>query len=212
MEKIYLEDFSGCFYTKSGFINNYCTCSPIKLTFFPGINVLYGDVDQGGGGISYAMSMLGKNKKDILLDQSSKIYIDNKMCTWKDINMLSCYIDTNYHLFQKNITIEKNIIRGLKKSISNNSFQDIKELFDLSSDRCMRSVQQTGNESLRGMSAIGYAYGKLVYCFPWISKKMVKYYGNNLFFLLEILNSLNVFVILPTNYDFSQYRVYRFYD
>ena len=107
MEKIYLEDFSGCFYTKSGFINNYCTCLPIKLTFFPGINVLYGDVDQGGGGISYAMSMMGKNKKDILLDQSSKIYIDDKMCTWKDINMLSCYIDTNYHLFQKNITIEK---------------------------------------------------------------------------------------------------------
>ena len=109
-------------------------------------------------------------------------------------------MDENYPLFNNKRSIEKNVEFALKKSKLNLSSSDIKQLFEISDVYFKLSLGKTGNERLRCMSAIGYAYGKNVFCFPWISKKHMEYYARNIFRLLDILSDQHKFIILPTNY------------
>ena len=47
------------------------------------------------------------------------------------------------------------------------------------------------------MAAIGYAYGKQVYCFPWFSRKLFELLPWQSYFLLDMLEELGVIAIVP---------------
>lgn len=47
------------------------------------------------------------------------------------------------------------------------------------------------------MAAVGYVYGKEIFCFPWLSQNRFDYYHGNITDLLNILEGLKKVVILP---------------
>jgi len=47
------------------------------------------------------------------------------------------------------------------------------------------------------MAAIGYAIGKDIFCFPWMSQNRFESFHSNIVGILPILESLNKIVILP---------------
>ena len=54
-----------------------------------------------------------------------------------------------------------------------------------------------GNERFRCMAAIGYAYDKDIFCFPWLSRMRFDYYHRNLTDVLQILKDRQKIVIFP---------------
>ena len=87
--------------------------------------------------------------------------------------------------------------RGLKRSGLSMRADDVKRLFDLDDMRFERPLRQNGNESYRAMAAIGYSFGREVFCFPWFSAKRSKYFQGHFSFLLEVLAREGKTVIFP---------------
>jgi len=199
MNKISIKNFSGFFDIESKFYRIKCSCEIDSEVFSEGINVINGDIDAYGIGISYAISMI-KYAKYSILSPESEILLDGVSSNFRDICDISCYVDEKYPLFNNKKTVKKNIEIALKKSKLNVSSDYIKRLFELSEERYNRPIIQVGNERLRCLAAIGFAYNKTIFCFPWMSKSIMSYYGENVFKLLDILSSQHKFVILPTNY------------
>lgn len=78
-----------------------------------------------------------------------------------------------FTLFSTGKSVRKLIMQGIKKNKLDCTPDDIKALFELDDQRFERPVKCVGNERFRAMAAIGYAYGKQVYCFPWLSKSVL---------------------------------------
>jgi hypothetical protein len=137
--------------------------------------------------------------KDFVLS-SMEFYINDKKTTIDEILKYSCYIDHKvYPLFSSSKTVKNLIKKGLKKSKLPYSVDEIEELFELTKDRVERPIRQVGNERFRSMGAIGFAFGKEIFCFPWLSDKMFKYYMYNMNFLSDLFGKLNKIAIFPTN-------------
>ena len=48
------------------------------------------------------------------------------------------------------------------------------------------------------MVAIGYAFGKQIVCFPWLSKIRYSYFYNHIKYVVDTLTTLGAIVIVPT--------------
>lgn len=200
LDSITIENFEGYFYCHSYFGSYHLTCDRFSYKFEHGITILYGDIDCGGWGVSCGIS---QKQKDIVLSSEEIIAeMNDTPCDLEKIYTHAWYMDQSFG----RKTVEKLVNQGLKKTNSNISAENIREIFQISSDRFQLPIQQVGNERFRCVAAIGYAFSKSIYCFPWISKKMVEYYGKNLIDVLEILEKLKQIVILPTNYQFKKYE------
>ena len=172
-----------------------------------GINKLESDIDNGAWAVSYYLSMFKYRPKDFMLwDENTKrvtfkdaaITVNDEVMSLKDFSEYSCYLDEKlYPLFSSRKTIRQLVSKGIKKTGLNCSADDIKDMFYLDDERFERPVRQVGNERFRSMAAIGYAFGKQVYCFPWHSRYMAEYYQGHLKFLLPKLAELGMIVIFP---------------
>ena len=188
----------GYVHCKSGFysaqdILSKCSC----YTFLPGINKLIGEIDSGNWAVSYLLSMYGYRPKDFILFEQPIATVNNEPVLLNKLSEYSCYMDNSYPLFSAKSSIKKSIIKGLKQSKSNYSYDDIKNLFGLDGDRIEHSLKGVGNEKFRAMAAIGLAYEKEIFCFPWLSKKQFENYHSNLTELLSILEKLEKIAIVP---------------
>ena len=82
----------------------------------------------------------------------------------------------------KNLLWEKSVatqIRDGLKTVNGQYIQNEQELFErfhLSPDRYNRSLNQLSSEAWRASCAIGLAYGKNIYCFPYISPEYLDQY------------------------------------
>ena len=204
MEKISLRNVSGYFTINTQFYNINCTCDNYSMDLNQGLNVLYGDIDTGGNAISYTLSMAKYAKKNIVLFPESQIIVYEVISDFNTIGDDCCFIDEGYPLFYKKRSVRKNIEIALKKSKLNCSSKDVKDIFEISNERYNYSLNRIGNERLRCLAAIGYAYNKQIYCFPWTSEKMIRYYGKNMTSLLDILLIENKMILLPTNHQFIE--------
>ena len=74
---------------------------------------------------------------------------------------------------------------------------EVRDLFQIDYERFERSITGVGNEKFKVMAAIAYSNNKQIYCFPWLSKIRFEYYHKNLTDLLEILEDLGCFAIVP---------------
>ena len=184
------------FYSAQDFLN-----SDFIYNFSKGINKLCGEIDSGTWAISYLISMYKYRPKDFVLFEPPKITINDNSFNLNDFFEYTCYMDKIYPLFANNSTVEKLIVKGLKHSKSEYSTEEIKRLFKLDNERFKRSLNGTGNEVFKAMAAIGFAYGKEVFCFPWFSNMRFKNYHKNITDLLDVLSNLNKIVILPLGVD-----------
>ena len=170
------------FYTAINFFERYK-----KFTFEQGINVMKGGIDSDIWAVSYLLSMYNKKGENIILTEQSQVKVDDKNISLDELMKYSCYMDPCYPLFNT----KKNVGKLLEQSA------DAKKIFQLSENRCDRAVNQVGNEYFRTMAAIGYAHGKDIFCFPWMSKKRMDYYQKNITYAIDMLAELKKIVILP---------------
>ena len=191
---------NGYVHCKSNFYSAHDTLSiNSQYTFSVGVNRLIGEIDSGNWAISYLLSMYEHRSDDFILFAPPEVYINNQLVSLKELSKYSCYMDRLHPLFSENDSVRKTVMKGLKYSKLNCSCDDVKALFYLDEERFERPISGVGNEIFRAMAAIGFSYGKEVFCFPWLSRKRFEGYHRNLTTLLEILEDLKKVVIVPVS-------------
>ncbi len=203
MNELKIVGFSGYAVCNASFGKHNISFDEKELSFSSGINVLEGSIDSTAWAISYTVSMYGESIEDFVGFDEPEIIFNKEKITLKEIVDKSCYMDRCYSMHSSECPIKDIIEQELVSRNSSMSAGEVCELFGISKDRAEMSVKRVGNEKYRCMAAIGYACEKKIFCFPWTSKKMMLYYGRNMTDVLETLNSLDVIVLLPTEFIFK---------
>ena len=180
------------FYTAQDSLSN-ASC----YSFSQGLNRLVGEIDSGNWAISYLLSMYKHCPDDFILFEQPSAVVNGKCVSIDELTDFSCYMDKSDPLFSAAASIKELVTHGLNHSKLNCSCDDIKNLFHLDGERFERSVNGVGNEIFKAMAAIGFSYGKEVFCFPWLSNQRFESYHENLTSLLQTLESLGKIVVLP---------------
>ena len=195
----------GYVYCKSSFCSAQdCLSNDSCYTFSPGINRLIGEIDSGNWAISYLLSMYKHRPEDFVLFEQPQVAINNKWISLNELSKFSCYMDNLNPLFSTTNSVKDHIVQGLAHSKLNCSYNDIKNLFCIDSERFGRPLQCVGNEIFKAMAAIGFSYKKEIFCFPWLSNRRFKSYHENLTALLQILENLEKTVIIPIGISYPK--------
>ena len=188
----------GFVYCKSSFYSAQDSLSNSShYTFAPGINKLIGEIDSGNWAISYLLSMYKHRSEDFVLFEKPTVTVNDISFSLNDLSELSCYMDKLDPLFSSDDSVKEQIVQGLNHSKLHCSYDDIRNLFHIENDRFERPLCGVGNEFFKALAAIGFSYGKEIFCFPWLSNKRFKNYHANLTVLLQILEKLEKTVIIP---------------
>lgn len=168
-----------------------------QYKFSTGLTFLRGDIDSGNWGISCLLSIPECNQLKDSLHYPLSATVNGTEMPLEKLWPYACYMDEAYPLFSGSKPANKLIERELKKSDIQGSPEEIRDLFHMSPERFSRPIGATGHEKFKAMSAIGYAGGKQVFCFPWFSKRRLYAFGLHMPDLFHILNSLGKMVIVP---------------
>lgn len=189
---------SGYVFCKSRFYSAHDVLNEnVEYVFFTGVNQLVGEIDSGNWGISYLIGMYPYILEKTCLFLPTTALVNDVEFSLEKLAEFSCYMDTEFPLFDKQDTIRNLVQQGVEKSNLPESVDTIRELFQIDSQRFDRPLSGVGNEIFKAMSAIGFSYGKQIYCFPWLSKKRFEGYHRHMTDLICILESLGKVVILP---------------
>lgn len=181
--------------------------------FRPGITVLQGDIDDAGWCINYIISAPLTKKNEFMFNKTAEeslggtpcaFLVDQKSYTLPELKKITFYMDTSsFHGKDARSSIYNLVQMYCRQNLVAESAEEICGLFHLDKQRVTKPICQVGNEVFRSLAAIGYAAGKEIFCFPWISKNMMHYYGKNLLYACNKLGDLGKIVLLPTNYRFN---------
>ncbi len=188
----------GYVYCKSSFYSAQDSLSDHSCySFSRGINKLIGEIDSGNWAVSYLLSMYKHRPEDFVLFEQPIVAVNNKLISLNELSEFSCYMDKIDPLFSADNSVKEHIKQGLDHSKLNCSYDDIKNLFYIDSERFERPLKGVGNEIFKAMAAIGFSYKKEVFCFPWLSNSRFESYHENITGLLQILENLGKTVIIP---------------
>jgi len=168
-----------------------------SFTFSQGINKLSGEIDSGIWAKSYLLSMYNHCPEDFVLFNKPVVLVDRQVFSLEDLSKHSCYMDNSYPLFNSKHSVKQLVENGLICNKSDFSCDDIKRMFCINDDRYERPLSGLGNEIFKAMGAIGVAFNKDIFCFPWLSNRRFEYYHKNITVVLKTLEELNKVVILP---------------
>ena len=197
IKKICFSD-EGCVHCKSNFYTCYDVLqSSMKFEFSTGINILEGEIDSGIFGISYLISMYNDTCAKTFMAPPVAL-VDGVEMPLKELTNKACYLDHIHNpLFSKRISTRKLVEKGLKKSHLPYTANEICAIFRMEDFRFDRPVSATGNEKFKAMAAVGFAFGKEIFCFPWLSKMRFESFNNHLPQLFDVLEHLEKIVIMP---------------
>lgn len=189
----------------SGYINCkssfYTACDTLNdfniYEFTKGVNRLYGEIDSGVWAISYLISMYQYDTKNCNIFSPTMVQVNGLDCTLSHLCEYSCYLDTIYPLFSSKKTIRQLVSHAIAHNSNIESTDIIREIFCIDKERFEQPISGVGNERFKCMAAIGYAYKKEIFCFPWLSTIRYHYYHENLTKVLQILEDLQKTIILP---------------
>ena len=197
---------NGYVFCKSSFFSVIDVIKEKEFQFSSGINKLFGDIDSGIFGISYLIAMYDKiNKKELFC--SDKTIVDGITTPLSALTKISCYIDESYPLFSdkrlfgRKKTVKQRIECGLKKSKLPYTATEVLDIFKVQEHHREVFINQTGTERYKVMLAIGFAYGKEVFCFPWFSKSRYEAFLMHITHTINLLSDLNKIVILPLGFQ-----------
>lgn len=180
------------FYSSSDILGGECI-----YEFSAGKNMLVGEIDSGVWAVSYLMSMFDSCPKDFILSEEPLITVNESVLSLHEFSEYTCYMDESFPLFSGRKTVKDMVEKGIQRSGLRCSPSDIRDLFGIFEDRFTRPLAGVGNEMFKAMAAIGYAYHKQVFCFPWLSRQRFDYYHENLTWVLDKLESLGRTAIVP---------------
>lgn len=189
------DGYVGC---KSGFYTALDVIDGGKIyEFSQGLNFMYGDIDSGNWAVSYLLSMYEEKSRSFILSEPPLVNVNGEDVPLTVFAEECCYMDTLYPLFRTTKSVKSLIEKGIKKSGLHQSAEEVIDIFSLDKERAERPVRAVGNERFRAMAAIGYSYGKQVFCFPWMSNARFQSFHGNISMLLPVLENLGKTVILP---------------
>lgn len=183
---------------QSRFYDIYANIESKKLfEFSSGINILRDKMDSDVCAVSYLLSMYTHNPGDFILYDQPQIILNGDFITLENLSQHSCYMDRSHPLFSSNETIRTMVSREIERNGNQCSLEQVRDIFCLDHQRFERPLRGVGHEIFRSMAAIGYAGGKELFCFPWLSMEVYIHYRRNISGLLEILEEIGKMAIVP---------------
>lgn len=191
----------------------FTCCNTIDCTFYTGLNILYGSIDDGGWSMSSALidhksviSRFDLMEIEFRLDhQSVEIeYINQKTqnlgipCKYKRIFTVPHF------------TVGKAIDQALKESNNGYTVSDILELFGLEKSILTKKIKDTGNLRYRCNAAIGFAAEKVIFSFPWISERQLDLFYHEIISLSDTLKRFEKIILLPCKARFPHLPIVDF--
>lgn len=197
LEKIILDNFSGggkCNLFHYGIVQD---CLPKnKFEFLSGN--FYGIIGEfGTGGAALSCILTGNTQF-----YGGQIYVDDKESSIDYIIRNSWYVglDTNKKKckLRRKKTIRECIESGVRETAQECDAQMIGNLFNVSKERVERNIRYASGERWKASAAIGYAYGKKIFCYPWMNSKDVELLRQQLSETIKILIDCECIIIFPT--------------
>lgn len=160
---------------------------------------IYGIIDEFGNGGWILSEILAGKRKWI----NGRILINGVEISNNKMNEYGCYVGEDSGmknwLTRRSFTVQEQIYYGVKKGISFcNNVDEIKKNFNLSDERFNRQIKYFSGERWKASMAIGYAQGKLVYCFPWMNSRYIKHLEEHIRFCARALLEVGAIIIIPT--------------
>lgn len=161
---------------------------------------IYGVIDEfglGGWALSYVLA--GKCKL-----YQGEVIINNKAIDNNVLQNFACYVGEDGGrrklLGIKSMTVREQILMGIHTNKSFcNSYQQIQSLFGLSNERVDRKIELISGERWKASMAIGYAWGKSIYCFPWLNYKYMRQLEAHIKLCMKPLIEVGAIIIIPTS-------------
>jgi ABC-type oligopeptide transport system ATPase subunit len=196
LEKIVLKNFSAGGLCDLFYLGIPQEClRPSDFEFYAGN--LYGIIAEfGSGGAALSCCLTGNAKF-----YEGKIYIDDREETISSIVKNSWYV--GYDLYGSRTpfrrkTIKEQIKAGIQATHCKLNADTIQNMFCVSNERVGRSIKKVSGERWKASIAIGYAYGKKIYCYPWMNSRDVEHLKEQMKKNIEVLTNNKCIVILPT--------------
>lgn len=210
IKQIEMENVSGGF--DCGLENYGCmrdTLGHFTFKFEPGVYLIEGEGATGGWALSTILS--GKDRTF-----EGKILFNNQEVTYREIVQNSCYVGEDSGLKKRfglvPMTVQEQIRYGISKGLSfNNDIEQIRKMFGISEERFNRSMKYVSGERWRASMAIGYSFGKSIYCFPWINSKFIISREENLKICFDSLRAIDAIIIIPTTNSYVIERITKDY-
>lgn len=158
---------------------------------------LYGVVGEfGNGGAALSCGLTGNTDF-----YEGRIYIDDKEETISNIIKNSWYV--GYDLYGshnpfRRKTIKEQIEAGVRATHCELSAKTIQDIFYVSEERVGRNIKKISGERWKASIAIGYAYGKKIFCYPWMNSRDVEHLKEQMAKNIKILIDNKCVVVLPT--------------
>lgn len=198
LEKIVFKDFSvggACDLFQYGVTQDCLRGHGTVFEMYAGIlNGIVGEFGNGGAVLSYILA----NNTNLY---EGKIYIDDKKETISPIVENSWYIGYDIYGFRKPLkrkTIREQIMDGVRESQCDLNADAIQNMFEVSEAGARKSIQKVGMERWKASTAIGYAYQKKIFCYPWMNSRDVELLREQMTKSIQILIENNCIVVLPT--------------
>lgn len=152
---------------------------------------------EGGWGLSYLLA----GKMPI---EDENVKVDYHIYCKNDYVEEGWYVGEGLNkrgFFSREMTVKNQISKALKCSNINLGTKDIISKFDLRQDRVGYKLNNLSWESWRASIAIGYAYGKKIFCFPWLDTAYLKdlILNTGFIFYINILKENGAVIIIPSS-------------
>ena len=129
---------------------------------------------------------------------SGEILVDGNPITKETLFQRTCFVSEmpNVAGLSEEKTVRETIEVALQTSKQPYSAMGIKELFELSDERFDREISQISGEIRQVSMAVGFAFGKDIFCYPWlISNQISRYLSQK---AIHILREHNKLILIPT--------------
>ncbi len=190
-----LESLCDCSLFNYGTMRDLCNKYSCKLVKGKTYGII-GEFGAGGWALSYTLA--GKEN-----DYDGIIRINGQVVNSQILRKISCYVGEDpipKSLFNNK---KRLIINRLKDGIKlgKSPIDDIEEIiqvFGLSHERLNRIIENISNERWRASMAIGYTWGKKIYCFPWLNTGNLIFLKDYILPCITYLKQKGSIIIIPT--------------
>lgn len=158
---------------------------------------LYGIIAElGHGGAALSCCLTGNTSFF-----EGEIYIDDKKEPLSSIVENSWYVGYDIYGSRnpfKRKSIKEQIKAGVQATHCELDADTIQNMFCVSNPRAGRSIKHVSGERWKAFIAIGFAYGKKIFCYPWMNSEDIEHLKVQMKKNIEVLTNNDCIVVLPT--------------
>ncbi len=209
MEKIMLSnlDVGGkCNLFHHGIVNDFLCNKNFEFS----MGKVYGIIGEFGmGGAALSCGITGNT-----CWYQGEVNIDGIVCDVKKLIESSWYIgndlysDSSSKIWRKSAKIDRNTIKeqidyGIRKYNLELEGEEVRQLFNISSERYERNINYISGERMKASAAIAYAHDKNVYCYPWMNSSDIEHLKEQIRNTINVLKQKNALIIIPTTTEMN---------